>query len=136
MLVAKYLEIFLELLLLLPSSFCSAVPDEHIKVRNIIFPLFVRRHVSLSEKYVKLDVLTAFIETFCRSMPQEQVSQDWHESSLRLLPTNSFRTQLYLYSHFSDRWSFLHHRVFYSSRSFDGLLCIRGECSLYSLCID
>ncbi len=67
--------------------------------------------MSLSEKYVKLDVLTAFIETFCRSVPQEQVSQDWHESSLQLLPTNSFSLCI--------TESFLHHAlsmVFYASQ--------------------
>jgi hypothetical protein len=87
-----------ELFLLLPSSFCSPVPDQYIKVRDIIFPVF-GGHVSLSEKYVMLDVFSVFIETFCRSMPQEHV-EDWQESSLRLLPTHS--------CHFSNRCSFMH----------------------------
>jgi hypothetical protein len=86
-----------ELFLLLPSSFCSPVPDQYIKVRDIIFPVF-GGHVSLSEKYVMLDVFSVFIETFCRSMPQEHVFQHLHESSLRLLPTDSCQIDVLLCS--------------------------------------
>jgi hypothetical protein len=96
--LAKLVEKYLELFFLLPSSVCSAVPDEYMKVRNIIFDVIFVGNVSLSEKYVMLDVFTVFIETFCRSMPQEHVFQHLHESSLRLLPTDSCQIDVLLCS--------------------------------------
>ena len=79
-----------------------------MKVRNIIFDVIFVGNVSLSEKYVMLDVFTVFIETFCRSMPQEHVFQHLHESSLRLLPTDSCQIDVLLCSRGSNERANVH----------------------------